>query len=136
MLRFPFSTVHFSRLSAIITSLFSCVFGLTLACIPLLPAFSHWQFFSQTGICIPLPFVDTVSGFTYSFTVLILFNFFLVLMTILGQAVIYFTIQSSSGSELSSTQNKTSRDATVARRLLSVALSDFMCWFPIGKIIQ
>ncbi|KAL8600333.1 hypothetical protein ACOMHN_060951 [Nucella lapillus] len=42
VIRFPFSSVRFDRTSATV--------GLLLALMPLLPATSHWEFYSQTGI--------------------------------------------------------------------------------------
>ncbi|KAL8623403.1 hypothetical protein ACOMHN_063713 [Nucella lapillus] len=46
-----------------------------------------------------------------------------------GQALIYWSIQKST---LKSDTTRVSRDMTIARRLITVAVTDFMCWFPIG----
>ena len=54
-LRFPFSSLHFSRSSALVASATVWMVGVALATVPLLPLTSHWEFYSQTGICIPLP---------------------------------------------------------------------------------
>ena len=32
------------------------------------------------------------------------------------------------------TQVKTARDATIARRLITIAVTDFLCWFPVGLL--
>ena len=33
-----------------------------------------------------------------------------------------------------SNTTKKNKDSTIARRLLTVAMSDFLCWFPIGLL--
>ena len=35
---------------------------------------------------------------------------------------------------ISSSKKTGSRDATIARRLTTIVLSDFLCWFPIGLL--
>ena len=51
-LRFPFSRLHFSRGSALTACAVVWVIGIALATVPLLPMTSHWEYYSQTGICI------------------------------------------------------------------------------------
>ena len=52
VLCFPFSRLRFSVCSAQCAAAVGWVMGLGLASVPLV---SHWQFYSQTGICVPLP---------------------------------------------------------------------------------
>ena len=33
---------------------------------------------------------------------------------------------------MQSSKDSSSRDTTIARRLVTIAVSDFLCWFPIG----
>ncbi|KAL8566443.1 hypothetical protein ACOMHN_015079 [Nucella lapillus] len=46
-----------------------------------------------------------------------------------GQTLIYWSIQKST---MKTNTTKVSRDISIARRLITVAVTDFMCWFPIG----
>ena len=132
-LRFPFSSLHFSRRSALAACAIVWVVGIALATVPLLPVTSHWEFFSQTGICIPLPFTtsERFHGYHYSFSVMIILNFVLFMLIAVGQAFIYWSVRSNS---ISSSKKTGSRDATIARRLTTIVLSDFLCWFPIGLL--
>ena len=132
-LRFPFSRLHFSRGSALAACTVVWVVGIALATVPLLPVTSHWEFYGQTGICIPLPFTTRkrFHGYDYSFSVMIILNFLLFLLIAVGQAIIYWSVRSNS---ISSSKNTGSRDATIARRLTTIVLSDFLCWFPIGLL--
>ena len=97
-LRFPFSRLHFSRGSALIACAVVWVIGIALATVPLLPMTSHWQYYSQSGICIPLPFATSArfQGYGYSFSVMILLNFVLFLLIAVGQAIIYWSVRSNS----------------------------------------
>ena len=58
-LRFPFSSLHFSRGSAVTACAIVWIIGIALATVPLLPITTHWEFYSQTDICIPLPFTTS-----------------------------------------------------------------------------
>nr|KAG5708256.1 hypothetical protein BaRGS_021190 [Batillaria attramentaria] len=133
VLRFPFSAFHFKSKSAHLACLVAWVMGLFLACVPLLPVTSHWEFYSQTGICIPLPITrKDFPGHDYSFAIMIVLNFILFLLIAAGQVVIYWSIRVNSMSTSDST--KKSKDLTIARRLFTVVMSDFLCWFPIGLL--
>ena len=130
VLHFPFSTMRFQRISAAVACSVTWLVGWILAITPLLPMTSHWEFFSQTGICIPLPVTrQDFKGKAYSFSVFIVFNFILFLFISNGQAFIYWSVWKNA---YKTDTTKVSRDLTIARRLISVAVTDFLCWFPIG----
>ena len=130
VLHFPFSSLRFERTSAAVASLFIWLLGLCIAFTPVLPMTSHWELYSQTGICIPLPVTrQDFKGKTFSVAVFIVFNFVLFALIATGQAFTYWSVQTNA---LHTDSNKVSRDLTLARRLISVAVTDFLCWFPIG----
>ena len=132
-IRFPFSNMRFSVKSAQVLSVAGWVVGVVLAAVPLLPFTEHWQFYSQTGICIPLPITRKVfPGSDYSFFVMIVFNFVLFLLIAVGQLLIFCSFYSHS--KRVSRPGKKAEDMAIARRLLLVAMSDFLCWFPIGLL--
>jgi len=133
VLRFPFSQLHFHPRSAHVAFAVLWCVGLSLAAVPLLPATQHWHYYSQTGICIPLPITrKAFGGQRYSFSIIIVLNFVLFLLIAVGQLVIYWSIRTNSMS--SADTSRKSKDLTIARRLLTVAMSDFLCWFPIGVL--
>jgi hypothetical protein len=59
----------------------------------------------------------------------IFLNFALFILIAGGQVFIYLSVQRNS---LATQTTRKSHDLTVARRLITVAASDFLCWFPIG----
>nr|KAG5702079.1 hypothetical protein BaRGS_032328 [Batillaria attramentaria] len=63
---------------------------------------------------------------------MIVLNFVLFLLIAAGQVQIYWSVQKNSVS--TSSTNKSSKDLTIARRLIAVVMSDFLCWFPIGLL--
>jgi uncharacterized membrane protein len=130
VLRFPFSTARFGNRSASIACIITWSLGFLLAAVPLLPVTSHWQFYSQTGICIPLPVTrQDFEGRGYATGVLIIFNFVLFLLIAIGQAFIYWSVQKNA---MAADTTRKTQDTTIARRLITVAVTDFLCWFPIG----
>jgi hypothetical protein len=131
VLRFPFSRLWFGRVSGCVACLSTWVVGFVFALVPLLPATAHWKFYSQTGICIPLPITrQDFAGRQYSLGVMIILNSALFLLIAGGQAVIYWSVRVNSLT--SDTGSWKTKDMTVARRLITVAVSDFLCWFPIS----
>ena len=133
VIRFPFSRLRFSPFSAQVTCLVTWTGGILVAAVPLLPATSHWEFYGQTGICIPLPITRSdFAGHRYAFGVMILFNLAIFVVIAVGQVSVYVSM--ASNAMTSSDTSRKSKDLVVARRLITVVVSDFCCWFPIGLL--
>ncbi|KAK7090150.1 hypothetical protein V1264_009989 [Littorina saxatilis] len=133
VLCFPFTKVRFGKHSALVACGAAWALGLLLAAVPLLPVTSSWRFYSQTGICIPLPVTRTTfPGQGYAFGVIIVFNFVLFLFIAAGQAIIYWSVKKNSVQTTDSSRK--ARDLSIARRLFTIVVTDFLCWFPIGLL--
>nr|KAG5714414.1 hypothetical protein BaRGS_006860 [Batillaria attramentaria] len=93
-------------------------------------ASSDWEFYSQTGICLPLPITQQdFPGQQYAFGVFIVLNFGLFALIGSGQLLIYRAIRST---RMAGSTRDQQQDMTIARRLFLIVISDFCCWFPIG----
>nr|KAG5697924.1 hypothetical protein BaRGS_026862 [Batillaria attramentaria] len=107
-----------------------------LAVIGNLSSFVYRTFLNKTksalGFGVFVTHLKTFPGQSYSFGIMIVLNFVVFLLIATGQAFIYWSIRSNSMSTSDST--KKSKDLTIARRLFTVVLSDFLCWFPIGLL--
>ena len=133
VVRFPLSFLHFKGWNAQLASCLSWLVGVIMAAVPLLPAVAHWHFYSQTGICIPLPVTrKLLPGHQFSFGVMIILNFILFLVIAVGQLAIYFSVRSNTLK--ASYASQCSQETSIAQRLFIIAMSDFLCWFPIGLI--
>ena len=132
VLRFPFNTSHFNRTSALVACVSVWVVGVLLAVVPLLPVTSQWQFYQQTGICMPLPFShgEGFEGHSYSRGVLTVLNFVLFMLIAVGQAIICW---SSQGNSVSS-KHTASRDMVFTVRLSTLVMSNALCRFPVGLL--
>ena len=133
VLRFPFSNFRFEARSAQVACFSVWAVGVLLAGLPLLSLTDDWQFYGQTGICIPLPVTRSdFPGHSYAFGVMIVANFVLFVVIAAGQFFIFWSIHVNTVSSNQTTRR--ANDLTIARRLLTVAMSDFLCWFPIGLL--
>nr|KAG5686765.1 hypothetical protein BaRGS_024092 [Batillaria attramentaria] len=63
---------------------------------------------------------------------MIVLNFVLFVLIAAGQVLIYWSVQKNNMT--TSSTNKSSKDLTIARRLIAIVMSDFLCWFPIGLL--
>ena len=135
VLQFPFSQIHFSQRSALVVCGMVWCGGLILAMVPLMPDLSHWQYYSQTGICIPIPITKkTFGGQKYSFGIVTVLHLILSLLIASGQLIIYWSISTNTMCAHDAVADRKIKDLIIARRLFTVAMSDFLCWFPFGLL--
>ena len=133
VIKYPFGQVRFTTVSSIISS---CIVWVVVGLIAILPVLitSYFKdtFYSKSGVCLALPLTrDRSPGWVYSISIFIGFNFVTFLAIAFGQWMIYRTI-SQARSKMRSFTSARTNDLRVARNLLLVASTDFLCWFPIG----
>ena len=93
---------------------------------------SQWDFYSKISICIPLPVTRIFfAGQHYAFSVMIVFNFILFMFIAIGQISIYLSVKVNI---MTTDTTRKAQDMIIARRLITVVVSDFLCWFPIGLL--
>ncbi|KAH9498144.1 hypothetical protein Btru_008373 [Bulinus truncatus] len=107
------------------------VVALTPAVVP------EWQIYSSNGLCLALPLSTTGSyklpGWEFSMAVYVILNFVLFLFIALGQVGIFVNvIKKRSLPSMRHCSEKRTQDMNIAKKLAFVAVSDFLCWFPIG----
>nr|KAG5692018.1 hypothetical protein BaRGS_027663 [Batillaria attramentaria] len=121
---------HFTARSAMMACGAAWLVGVVLASVPLLANDGEWEFYSQNGICLPLPITrHHFPGQHYAFGVFIVLNFLLFLFIGAGQLLIYQTIRST---PMAGGSQRRQQDMAIARRLFLIVFTDFCCWFPIG----
>ena len=133
VIRFPFSQLRFQPWSAHTACCLHWLVLVFVATVPFFPAHTHWGFYSHTDICIPLPITrSSFAGHSFAFGVMIVLNMVLFVAIAVGQTAIYSAIRTNT---LSSTDtSRKQQDLNIARRLITIAATDFLCWFPVGLL--
>ena len=86
VLLFPFSRIRLQSSSAHLACCLLWIGGALLAGVSLLPVTQHWQLYSQTAVCIPLPVTrQTYAGHRYSIGVIIVLSFVPFVLITAGQ---------------------------------------------------
>ena len=135
VIKYPFSENRFTKKPALEASFMVWVIGLIISVIPLvLTSYFENEFFSKTGVCLALPLTrEKGAGWLYSVFIFIIFNFLTFLLIAWGQWLIYAEVTSDKRPTAKSAESR-KKELRVARNLLLVVLTDFLCWFPIGLL--
>ncbi|KAH9505284.1 hypothetical protein Btru_059138 [Bulinus truncatus] len=132
-IRFPFRTHSFSNTLQKWSVLTVCLTAFVLALIPAI--YPTWQIYSSNGLCLALPFnSNNFFGWQYSVAIFMILNFILFIIIAFGQVAIFASIHSRKRASETIKNNPSVRaqEISVAKKLAFVAVSDFLCWFPIG----
>ncbi|XP_053389471.1 G-protein coupled receptor GRL101-like, partial [Mercenaria mercenaria] len=133
VIKFPFRPKFFTKKKSILCVSLAWLTSCFIAILPVVyVGFFQNKFYSRSGVCIALPLTrDRPPGWVYSILVFVLFNFITFLLVAAGQWTIFYEMRKSRGMA-TAPQSSRMRDLKVARNLLLVVATDFMCWFPIG----
>lgn len=130
VIKYPFQQIKITFRSAMACSVLVWIAAGVIAGIPLLPQLSNWEFYNKNGACLAVPFfTEKKPGWIYSACVFIGLNFVAFIFIAFGQYSIYRKIKEVS---VMSNQDRGSQDMEVAKRLLLIVSTDFLCWFPVG----
>lgn len=135
IIRFPFSKLKMNDWIAKLISSFVWITSFLLSVLPLSESEYFNGYYSSSGICISLPIsVLRKPGWEYSMILFVGANFFIFMAILLGQFVI-FTDVLRMGKEVSSQRSTLKgREINLAKTLIAVAVTDMLCWIPIGVI--
>ncbi|XP_060597634.1 G-protein coupled receptor GRL101-like [Ruditapes philippinarum] len=133
VIKYPFGHVRFTPKSANICCCISWVIATTLAAIPIFhTSYFRNSFYSRSGVCIALPLSrDKPPGWMYSVSIFVGLNFGTFILVAFGQLSIFLELRKSSMGGKKTLKSR-KRDLQVAKNLILVATTDFLCWFPIG----
>ena len=135
VIKYPFGQIRFSTKLAVNVSGSIWILVSLFAVFPVaITSYFEDSFYSKSGVCLALPLTrDRPPGWAYSVSIFIGFNFVTFLAIAFGQWMIYSTINSAK-EKMKSCSTGRKNDLRVARNLLLVASTDFLCWFPIGVL--
>ncbi|XP_045211257.2 G-protein coupled receptor GRL101-like [Mercenaria mercenaria] len=139
VIKYPFGQIRFNTKNAGISSGVAWVISVSVGLIPILyEDYFQDRFYSKSGVCIALPLTrDRPPGWLYSIIIFIGLNFLTFCLIAIGQVILYSEItKTTSGIRRSTRRGKKGlgrrTELNVARNLLLVVTTDFLCWFPIG----
>ena len=132
---FPFTFKSLSLKKARVVCVLGWIVGGLFAVLPVLGmSYFHDEkndvgFYGRSAVCLPLQLSsEKLAGWEYSVVVFIGFNTVSFLF-IMGAYVVMFTTVYRISKGLGSSRAK--RDATVAKRMMFIVLTDFCCWMPV-----
>lgn len=131
-LKFPFGQIKLSTFTKTCAVTVSWVASFLLSLVPIV---FNYDLYSSNAMCLGLPLTKThVAGWEYSVGVFVIFNFFMFLFIACGQYAIYRAMAENriSNAATNTHSSRRAEDITVAKQLSLVALTDFLCWFPVG----
>lgn len=133
VIKYPFGGVKITAKVAIVCVACAWLFSVFVALLPVAYVeYFNNEFYSKSGVCIALPLTrDRPPGWAYSLALFVGLNFVTFVLVAVGQLSIFVEVRKSAGIAKSAATSR-KRDLKVARNLLLVVATDFLCWFPIG----
>ncbi|KAH9490750.1 hypothetical protein Btru_051142, partial [Bulinus truncatus] len=131
-MKFPFGQHRFSKTSSIFSTVLAWALSFIIALMPVI--YPDWLVYSSNGMCLGLPLTGSGEpGWMYSLTIFIFLNFVMFVLIAIGQVAIY---RSLGGRKKISMHNPSRRknEIDVAKQLFIIAVTDFLCWFPISVL--
>ncbi|KAH9490663.1 hypothetical protein Btru_045105 [Bulinus truncatus] len=131
-IRFPFQNYRFSKTHVLFSVFLVWTVGFVIALIPIL--FPDVAIYSSNGMCLGLPlYYNQKPGWTYAMIIFIILNSIIFILVATGQVAIYIAATRGNTS-LVVNQSKRKKDVDVAKQLSLIAMSNFLCWFPVSLI--
>ena len=136
VVKFPFGEVRMKRKSSLIFAFIAWLIGMFVSTFPvILKTHFRGEFYSRSSVCLALPLTShRPAGWLYSVLIFIGFNFVMFILISVGQWLIFHEISNTSDKVTSKGRTGRKQELRVARNLLLVAMTDFLCWFPVGVI--
>ncbi|XP_015771310.1 PREDICTED: G-protein coupled receptor GRL101-like isoform X2 [Acropora digitifera] len=132
---FPFKVRRMNRSVALAVVGGVWVFGVLLSVIPILGLEYFYDkkrnvgFYGKSAVCLPLQLsAERMAGWEYAVGIFIGLNFVSFVYILVAYIVMFMSVKSAS-KKVRSTNMK--RESQMARRMLFIILTDFLCWMPV-----
>ncbi|GFN79141.1 relaxin receptor-like protein [Plakobranchus ocellatus] len=137
--QYPYGEVRFTVRTMVTAVVITWVYGAMAASLPMMSFAQDWGIFSNSGMCLGLPFNEKrPRGWQYSAVVFVAVNLLLFIFIGIGQYRIFKIIREkrkrtkkhvNRSNRLS--QNQRLQEIAVAKQLSLIVMTNFFCWFPI-----
>ena len=132
---FPFKVRRMNRSVACAVVGGVWVLGTMLAVIPILGLEYFYDkkrsvgFYGKSAVCLPLQLsAERMAGWEYAVGIFIGLNFIAFVYILAAYIVMFITVKNTSKKVRSANMK---RESQMARRMLFIILTDFMCWMPV-----
>ena len=132
---FPFKVRRMNRSVACAVVGGVWVFGVMLSVIPILGLEYFYNkkhsvgFYGNSAVCLPLQLsAERMAGWEYAVGIFIGLNFVSFVYILVAYIVMFMTVKNTSKKVRSTNMN---RESQMARRMLFIILTDFLCWMPV-----
>ena len=136
VVKYPFGEVRMRPRPSWVISAIAWSVCLFLSLVPIIfITYFRGEFYSRSSVCLGLPLTsDKPAGWLYSVFIFICINFVLFILIAGGQWMIFREVTKTSDKVVAKGRDSRQKELRVARNLLLVAMTDFMCWFPVGVL--
>jgi hypothetical protein len=124
-----------SRKFAVNICIATWVFGLFISLLPIFVIEYFYDeerdigFYGRSSVCLPFQLSSSrPAGWEYSVSIFVGFNFVACTFMIFAYVAMFWTVKKSSAASGSTNAKK---EATLARKLFFIVLTDFCCWMPV-----
>ena len=133
VIRFPFGQWRFSTKRSRVAVIMTWVTAVVIAVVPFcIKGYFQDMYYSSNSVCVALPLTrHRPPGWLYSFLVNVSLNFVAFILIATGQLLIYLEIRKAS-KRMKGISTRSRNDIRIAKNLLLIMTTDFLCWFPIG----
>ena len=135
---FPFRVRRMNRKMAHIVVGVIWIFGIMISVIPTLglgyfyDSKRNVRFYGKSAVCLPLQLsTERQAGWEYAVGIFIALNFASFMYILVAYILMFFTVKSVSRKARSTNMN---RESQMARRMVFIILTDFLCWIPVIAI--
>ena len=111
------------------------IFGIMISVIPALgldyfyDSIRNVGFYGKSAVCLPLQLsTERQAGWEYAVGIFIALNFASFIYILIAYIVMFFTVKAVSKQVRSTNMN---RESQMARRMVFIILTDFLCWMPV-----
>ncbi|GFN74822.1 relaxin receptor-like protein [Plakobranchus ocellatus] len=137
--QYPYGEVRFTAKTMVTAVVVTWVCGAVAAFLPMIPLAQDWVIFSNSGMCLGLPFNEKrPPGWQYSAVMFVTVNLILFIFIVLGQYRIFKLFKEkrkrtrnrvNPRNQLS--KNQRTQEIAIAKQLSLIVISNFICWFPV-----
>ena len=131
---FPLHGARFNLKKAKLAMAGVWALSIILAVIPLFPiSYFNGEYYSRSSVCLSLHITnETPAGWEYSVAVFHGVNFTSFVFIFLSYSYIFYEVRKSKRATSKFTQGPSQSEVALARRLILVVATDFLCWVPIN----